>query len=81
MGLLGVYSAGLAVPFLLTSWSIDLFFQWFQRVKRHFRALELVSGGLLVGIGLLLVFNQFTALNSYFAFFERLIVSAEASLL
>lgn len=81
MGLLGIYSAGLAVPFLLASWSIELFFQWFHRVKRHFRALELVSGVLLVCIGLLLVFNQFTALNPYFGFFEKLIVSAEESLL
>lgn len=81
MGLLAVYSAGLAVPFLLTGFSIELFFEWFHRIKHHFRKLELASGGLLVAIGLLLVFNQFTVLNGYFAFLERFVAAAEEVLL
>ena len=41
--LLVIYSAGLAVPFLLAGWSIEYFFGAFQRIKRHFRALEVGS--------------------------------------
>ena len=81
MGLLAVYSAGLAVPFMLTGFSIEFFFQWFQRVKHHFRKLELVSGSLLVAIGLMLIFNQFTLLNRYFGFLERFVTAAEQALL
>jgi cytochrome c-type biogenesis protein len=81
MALLAVYSAGLALPFMLTGFSIEWFFQWFHRVRRHFRKLELASGSLLVVIGLMLFFNQFTALNGYFAFLERFIAAAEEALL
>ena len=34
--LLAIYSAGLAIPFLLAGWSIDYFFGAFARIKRHF---------------------------------------------
>ena len=37
-GLLAVYSAGLAIPFLAAGWSIEFFFKAFSRVKHHFRA-------------------------------------------
>jgi cytochrome c-type biogenesis protein len=81
VGLLAVYSAGLAVPFLLAGWSIDWFFRAFSRVKRHFRALEVVSGGVLVGVGLLLVTDRFTVLNGYFCFLTDFITRAEQALL
>ncbi len=81
MGLLAVYSAGLALPFMLTGFSIEWFFHWFHRVKHHFRKLELASGSMLVAIGLLLMFNRFTIFNSYFAFLERFIAAAEEALL
>ena len=79
-GLLLVYSAGLAVPFLLAGWSIERFFHAFARIKRHFRALEVGSGLVLVGVGLLLVTNRFTALNSLFAFLGDWITAAERAL-
>jgi len=80
IGLLLVYSAGLAVPFLLAGWSIERFFHAFARIKRHFRALEIGSGLVLVGVGLLLVTNRFTALNSYFSFLNDFITAAERAL-
>lgn len=81
VGLLAVYSAGLAVPFLLTGWSLEYFFRVFGRVKHHFRALEVVSGSLLVAIGLLVVTDQLTRLNGYFVFLNRLVSSLEGMLL
>jgi cytochrome c-type biogenesis protein len=77
VGLLAVYSAGLGVPFLVAAWSIDLFFRAFQRVKTHFRMLELVSGALLVGVGLLVMTDQLARLNGYFMFMSRFVTQTE----
>jgi cytochrome c-type biogenesis protein len=79
--LLGVYSAGLAVPFLLAGWSIEFFFRSFARLKQHFRALEIASGAILVAVGLLLVFNQFTRLNQTLRFLNDWIAALEGMLL
>ncbi len=80
VGLLSVYSLGLAVPFLLAGWSIEWFFEGFQRVKTHFRALEVVSGLILVGVGFLLVTDQFSALNRRFSFLTDFVNAAERAL-
>ncbi len=80
VALLAVYSAGLAIPFLLAGWSIDYFFKAFARIKRHFRKLEIASGLVLVGVGLLLVTNQFTMFNSQFGFMTDFINQAERAL-
>lgn len=78
--LLAVYSAGLAVPFLAAGWSIDYFFSAFTRIKRHFRALEIASGVLLCGVGLLLLSNQLALFNTYFGFLNDLVYAAEEAL-
>jgi cytochrome c-type biogenesis protein len=80
MMLLLVYSAGLAVPFLVAGWSIERFFHVFARVKRHFRALEIGSGLVLVGVGFLLLVNRFTALNGPLSFLNDFITAAERAL-
>lgn len=63
--LLAVYSAGLAVPFLLTGFAIDRFFAAFARIRRHYHAIEVASGVLLIAIGLLMAFDRFTAIARY----------------
>jgi len=78
--LLAIYSAGLAIPFLLAGWSIDWFFTAFARVKQHFRTLEIVSGVLLIGVGLLLVTNQLAIFNTYFGFLNDIVYSVEEAL-
>ena len=75
--LLAVYSAGLAVPFLVAGYSLDAFFSALRHLKRHFRALEIGSGLLLIGVGVLLVTNQLAWFNSQFAFLGELVVRAE----
>ena len=65
MQMLAVYSLGLGVPFLLTSVAIDRFFSAAARIRKHYRAIELVSGGLLILVGLLIFFDQFTLIAKY----------------
>ena len=77
MALLTIYSAGLAIPFLLAGWSIEYFFQAFSRIKRHFRKFEIASGAILVGVGLLLVTDQLAALNGRFRFMNEWVAAAE----
>ena len=81
MGLLAVYAAGLAVPFLLAGLSVEWFFRSLAGVRRHVRRIEQVSGVLLVALGVLVATNRLTALNGYFAFLNRVVERAEAWLL
>ncbi|MFO7587119.1 MAG: cytochrome c biogenesis protein CcdA [Gemmatimonadota bacterium] len=63
--LLGVYSAGLAVPFLVSSVALSWFLDAFQRFKRWIPWVERVSGLLLIVVGLLLMSGRFTALAAW----------------
>jgi len=59
------YSAGLAVPFLLTGLGINQFLGFYTRFRRHLHKVEVVSGVLLILIGLLVATNNVTRLASY----------------
>jgi cytochrome c-type biogenesis protein len=78
MALLGAYSAGLAVPFLLAAWAVDGFLAWFQRFRQYLPWVMRASGALLVVVGLLLMTGQFTRLAAWLTkftpagLFERL---------
>ncbi len=61
-----VYAAGLAVPFLVTAALLTRAVGWLKRLNRHMRAVEIASGLLLIGVGILLVTGTFTAINTYF---------------
>jgi cytochrome c-type biogenesis protein len=63
--LLAVYSLGLGVPFLLTSIAINKFFIATKRIRKHYHTIELVSGALLITIGVLIFTNQFTIIVRY----------------
>lgn len=69
--LLAVYSAGLAVPFLLTSLGVDRFLSFYGRFRRHLHTVEVVSGVLLIAIGLLILTRHFTILSGYLSFLNR----------
>lgn len=69
--LLAIYSLGLAVPFLLTSIGIDRFLKFYARFRRHLHAIEVVSGVLLIAVGLLIVSHRFTVLSGYLSFLNR----------
>jgi cytochrome c-type biogenesis protein len=63
--LLAVYSLGLGVPFLLTGLAINRFFGTMARIRKHYHAIEMASGGLLVVIGLLIFTNRFTVIAQW----------------
>lgn len=63
--LLAVYSAGLGIPFVVTSVAVNQFFAASARIRRHFRTIEVVSGVLLIAIGVLIFTDQFTAIARF----------------
>lgn len=65
MLLLGVYSAGLAVPFLLAAVAVESFLDWFQRFRRFLPWVMRVSGVLLIFVGVLMATGQFTRLAGW----------------
>jgi len=69
--LLAIYSAGLAVPFLITSFGIERFLKFYNRFKFHMHAVEVASGGLLIVLGILLVMGKFNVIAGYFSFLNR----------
>jgi cytochrome c-type biogenesis protein len=60
--LLVCYSAGLGVPFLLVGLGVTRFMGAFEWVKRRYTAIAIVSGGLMIAIGVLLFTGEFTRL-------------------
>ena len=60
--LLVCYSAGLGVPFLLVGLGVSKFMGAFEWVKRRYTAIAIVSGGLMIAIGVLLFSGEFTRL-------------------
>ena len=52
--LLTFYSAGLAIPFLITALAFNAFISVSNRIKKHFRIVEAVGGAMLIGIGVLI---------------------------
>jgi cytochrome c-type biogenesis protein len=65
MLLLGVYSAGLAVPFLIAAVALESFLGWFQRFRRYLPWVMRVSGLLLIFVGVLMVTGEFTRLAGW----------------
>lgn len=61
--MLGVYSLGLAVPFLLASLALDPFLRFSRRFRDWLPWVERVAGGLLVVAGVLMVTGTYTRLN------------------
>ncbi len=69
--LLAVYSMGLAVPFLLTSLGVDRFLSFYGRFRRHLHVVEVLSGVLLIAVGVLIFMNNLRMLSGYLSFLNR----------
>lgn len=65
MLLLGTYSLGLAVPFLMSALAIERFLGAFQKFRKHMGTVNRISGGLLIIVGVLMLTNWFTVLAGY----------------
>lgn len=71
--LLAFYSAGLGIPFILTALLFNYLIGFFGFIKRHFRAVEIISGVLLMVIGILIFFNLLNIIaNKLLEFFPAL---------
>lgn len=58
------YSAGLAVPFLLTGLGINQFLGFYKNFRQHLHKVEVVSGVVLILVGILVMSGQSTLLAS-----------------
>src|SRR5687768_13061714 len=65
MQLLAVYSAGLALPFLLAAVAVESFLDWFQRFRPYLPWVMRFSGALLVVVGVLLLTGEFTRMAGW----------------
>lgn len=65
-GLLGIYSLGLGVPFVLAGLAIGPFLSFFTGFKKYLGIVERVMGGLLVVAGILFLTGQFTRISYWF---------------
>jgi cytochrome c-type biogenesis protein len=69
--LLAIYSAGLAVPFLLTAVLLGQFLRFYKNFRKYLHAVELFSGALLLFVGGLVFFNKLTWLSGKLTFLNR----------
>ena len=63
--LLLIYSLGLAIPFILTALFINRFFYVFNTLKKYYRIIEIVSGTLLIIIGILIISGSFNKITIF----------------
>ena len=78
--LLAVYSAGLAIPFLLTALGISRFMAFYKNFRKYLHAVELFSGALLLLIGGLVFFNRLTWLAGKLSFLNSIVLWLEHAL-
>jgi|SRR5581483_5102971 cytochrome c-type biogenesis protein len=64
--LLLMYSAGLGVPFLLTAFALDSMVTRLKGFNKYLHTIEVISGAILILVGVMLVFDKFQVLNAYF---------------
>ncbi len=62
VAMLGVYAAGLGLPFLLAALFVRPFMRFMRGFRRHMGTVETAMGGLLVGVGLLMATGRFEVL-------------------
>lgn len=62
MALLTLYSLGLGIPFILSAIAISAFLSSFNKLKKHFKAIKMTSGAILIIMGILLLMDKMTIL-------------------
>ena len=64
IAMLLLFSLGLGIPFVLSAVLIDSLKRAFDAVKRHYRAVNIASGLLLISVGALMAFGRLNAFLS-----------------
>jgi cytochrome c-type biogenesis protein len=62
--LLAVYSAGLAIPFILTAVAFSQMTTAFAVIKRHYQAIVVTGGVILIAMGILIWTGELNQLNT-----------------
>jgi cytochrome c-type biogenesis protein len=65
VGLLAIYATGLALPFLLTAFTLEGFLSFYNRFQRHMHKLEIASGITMIALGLLVSTGHLVLLNEW----------------
>src|SRR5499433_1808925 len=78
--LLAVYSAGLAIPFLLTALGISQFMNFYRNFRKYLHAVEIFSGALLLFVGALVFTNKLTWITGKFGFLQATTARLEEAL-
>jgi len=63
--LLTTYSAGLGLPFLVSGLLFHSFLGFFERFRKHIRIMEILTGILLMAVGIMLFLDFFGRLSGY----------------
>lgn len=59
------YSAGLAIPFMLTALGINTFLKHFGKLKKHMRVISIITGFFLIVTGVLIFTNSLAIIGGY----------------
>lgn len=68
IAMLLLFSLGLGIPFVISAVLIDSLKQTFDAIKRHYRVINIISGLLLITVGVLMMFGQLNAFLSLLTF-------------
>lgn len=63
--LLSVYSLGLGIPFILTALFINKFLSLFNSIKKYYNYVEIITGILLILVGILMITDSFNTITNY----------------
>jgi cytochrome c-type biogenesis protein len=64
--LLTIYSLGLAIPFILSTLAINIFFSYTRRIHKFMRAVTIFSGLILIIFGIMLLSDRVSQLATLF---------------
>lgn len=67
MLVLGFYSLGLGIPFLVSALLLAKVYSFFDGIKKYLTQISVVSGILLAGFGVLMLTGQISDLNRWFS--------------
>lgn len=74
--LLGVFSLGLGIPFVLTSIFISFFSNFLKKINRHLNVVSIISGIFLIALGIIFVTDSMTSvigfLSRYLPFLNKI---------
>jgi cytochrome c-type biogenesis protein len=59
------YSIGLGIPFLLLALLVDQAIPIVKRLRKHLRVFQILSGALIITIGILMISSQMTAISRW----------------